>query len=141
MNCRTIVVEKLLNQLENPEIVLDFADDEFLQIAQDVHLAIMGLEEQQLNAEQEKVFEFLKKCDEIFREELVDRGYALVDTKYLIKEDPESIREKLGSASMDDLLGLSEFLSHKVAEEPRYADVISLIDREIICRTTGHQLS
>ena len=125
-------VDELLAALACPEEVLGLEDSEFLPLVQKMHLVVMGMEGEQLSADEQKVLDYIRQCDDILQEELEERGYALVDTKQLLEEDPETIREMLDDAPLEALVELRQYLSDSVARKPAYQRIIPLVDEAIV---------
>lgn len=125
-------VEELLAVLACPEEVLDLEDSEFLPLAQKMHIVVMGMEGEQLSADEQEVLDYIRQCDDILQEELAERGYALVDTKQLLEEDPETVRKMLEDAPLAVLVEFRQYLLDTVAQKPEYQRIIPLVDEAIV---------
>lgn len=125
-------VEELLAVLACPEEVLDLEDSEFLPLAQKMHIVVMGMEGEQLSADEQEVLDYIRQCDDILQEELAERGYALVDTKQLLEEDPETVRKMLEDAPLAALVEFRQYLLDTVAKKPEYQRIIPLVDEAIV---------
>lgn len=125
-------VEELLAVLACPEEVLDLEDSEFLPLAQKMHIVVMGMEGEQLSADEQEVLDYIRQCDDILQEERAERGYALVDTKQLLEEDPETVRKMLEDAPLAALVEFRQYLLDTVAQKPEYQRIIPLVDEAIV---------
>lgn len=128
-------VDELVAVLACPEQVLDLEDSKFLPLAQKIHLVVLGMEGEQLSADEQNVLDYIRHCDGVFQEELEERGYALIDAKHLLEEDPETVREMLEDAPLEALVDFRQYLYDSVAQKPQYQRIIPLIDEAIVNQT------